>query len=805
MPQALQLTNVKIAGFKSFVDPTNIELPSKMVAIVGPNGCGKSNIIDAVTWVMGESSPKYLRGESLTDVIFNGSNGRKPVGQASVELVFDNQGGMIGGEYAQYAEISVKRVINRESDSTYYLNGARCRKRDVVAIFLGTGLGPRSYSIIGQNMISRVIEAKPEELRNHLEEAAGISVYKERRRETELRIQHTNENLARVNDVRVELEKQLKTLEHQANVAEKFKTLKQQERTLKAEWYGIQWRQLDGRMVEHTLQIQREETALEARLADLSGTDRDMEQMRNQQRAAQEAFQEVQRRYYAVGNEITRIEQEVLHHQERKQQWDSELNQTEHDWKLVKDQQDEADDELRELDLEIQEVEPQLAGVRKEVEALHHSLSAAEEGVQTWQNRWDEFNSTSAKTAQIAQVEQTRILHLEQRIASVQKRQAQLQEEQGRINFSELTKELESFSKQAYEVADVLENHKAQLQTLRQEMQALQSAQQASHTNLDTVRSELQRLRGHQASLEALQQTALGQSDHVTAPWVEEKKLSQKPRLAQSIEVEKGWEFAVEKVLGFCLQAICVDDVQSTIPDLADFKSGNLCIFTPNAASAQQGNNGKTTLLQKIKSPWALDSFISGIYVADSLNEALTLCESLSVHESVITPDGFWINRAWIKVLREEDAAAGVFQRETELKLLAARIEHEQATQLDLEQQIEARRTQIQLHEDQLDELQQTYNQHQAQSAQLNAQQKVKHERLGELKTQSERYLAELSDCEAQLAQAQSEFTHARSAWQQALSDLEEQANLRETLMSERDKARQQLQTLRDSTNQRKK
>ena len=316
----MQLAKIKLSGFKSFVDPTTIQLPSQLLAIVGPNGCGKSNIIDAVIWVMGESSPKYLRGEALSDVIFNGSNARKPIGQASVELVFDNADSSIGGEYAKFAEISVKRTLSRDSDSTYFLNGVRCRKRDVVDIFLGTGLGPRSYSIIGQNMISRIIEAKPDELRTYLEEAAGISKYKERRHETELRIHHTKENLARVNDVRTELEKQLSHLKYQANVAEKFKSLKQQERTLRAELYAIQWRQLDRHMVDATLQIQCEETALEARNAELGTADREIEQLRHEKRVAHDAFQEVQRRYYAVGNEITRIEQDVLHHQERQQQ-----------------------------------------------------------------------------------------------------------------------------------------------------------------------------------------------------------------------------------------------------------------------------------------------------------------------------------------------------------------------------------------------------------------------------------------------------------------------------------------------------
>src|SRR3990167_5950922 len=364
----MQLSKIKLSGFKSFVDPTTIMLPGQLVAIVGPNGCGKSNIIGAVIWVMGESSPKYLRGEALIDVIFNGSNVRKPVGQASVELIFDNSDGSIAGEYAKFAEISIKRLLNRDSESVYYLNGVRCRKRDVVGIFLGTGLGPRSYSIIGQNMINRIIEAKPDELRTYLEEAAGISKYKERRRETELRIQHTKENLMRINDLRTELEKQLSHLKYQANVAEKFKLLKQQERLLRAELYAIQCRQLDTRMVDVTLQVQQEETAIEARNSELSTADREIEQLRHEQRVAHDAFQEVQRRYYAVGNEITRIEQDVLHHQERQQQWENDLNQAGSDWQAVQSQMEESEETLRDIEHEIQRHEPELAQARAVVQ-----------------------------------------------------------------------------------------------------------------------------------------------------------------------------------------------------------------------------------------------------------------------------------------------------------------------------------------------------------------------------------------------------------------------------------------------------
>jgi len=231
----MRLSKLKLAGFKSFVDPTTVEFPSQLSGVVGPNGCGKSNVIDAVRWVMGESSAKHLRGESMADVIFNGSTGRKPVGQATIELIFDNTEGKLGGEYANYSEIAIKRTVTRDGQSTYHLNGTRCRRRDITDIFLGTGLGPRSYAIIEQGTISRLIEAKPEELRVFLEEAAGISKYKERRRETENRIKHTRENLDRLSDLRDELDKQLARLKRQANTAEKYKVLREEERLLKAQ------------------------------------------------------------------------------------------------------------------------------------------------------------------------------------------------------------------------------------------------------------------------------------------------------------------------------------------------------------------------------------------------------------------------------------------------------------------------------------------------------------------------------------------------------------------------------------------
>ncbi|MBA3660510.1 MAG: chromosome segregation protein SMC [Gammaproteobacteria bacterium] len=802
----MQLSKIKLSGFKSFVDPTSIMLPSKLVAIVGPNGCGKSNVIDAVTWVMGESSPKYLRGESLTDIIFNGSSARKPVGQASVELVFDNSDGTLGGEYAKFSEISVKRTLGRESDSTYYLNGVRCRKKDVVDLFLGTGLGPRSYSIIGQNMISRVIEAKPDELRTYLEEAAGISKYKERRHETELRIQHTNENLSRVNDLTTELTKQLSHLKHQANVAEKFKTLKQQERVFRAELLCIQWRFLDSKMVNHTLQIQRAETALEARNSEIASTDREIEQIRHEQRVAHDALQEVQRRYYSISNEITRIEQDILHHQERELQWQNDLKQTEGDWQLIKTQLEDADDELKTLQHEIERLEPERDAAQQNYDHLSKKLMVAEEEVQRSQAAWDEFNQTAALTTQTAQVEQTRIQHLEQKFASLKKRQEQLQHEQVQFNFSELTKELEGFAKQAYEASDQLSLQNEQLQQVRKEVSHLQSAQQDSGSNLDKVRSELQRLRGQQASLEALQQTALGKRNNPSHDWIVAHQLDTKNRLAQHIEVEKGWEFAVEKVLGSHLQAVCVDSLENITNHLDDFKNGNLCAYVPiEAPTFTEAKPNKSGLLAtKIKSDLPVQTLLAGVYAAETMEEGLALCEKLEAFESVMTKDGIWLNRSWLKILREEDPAVGVFQREQELKQLALRIEQMQVTQEELEKNISLRRDQLQKLELQRDTLTQSHSQQQAKSAQLLAQQKMKQERIAELKLQSERFLHEQDDTHAQLQQTDTDLKIAKNAWQSALTQLEEQTGTREALTKAKENSRQLFQNLRQEVNQNK-
>ena len=293
----MRLRKIRLSGFKSFVDPTSIEFPGSVVGVVGPNGGGKSNIIDAVRWVMGEISARSLRGDTMADVVFNGSSSRKPVSRASVELIFDNLDGRIGGRFAAYNEIAVRRQLSREGQSTYWLNGTRCRRRDVMDVFHGTGLGPRSYSIIEQGMISRIIEAKPEDLRDFLEEAAGISKYKERRRETENRMRHTVDNLDRLTDLRDELARRLAHLERQAALAEKFRTIEARRLELEAEHLALQWRTLDAEADRHARQIADQQTRLDAALAEQRRVEAELEKGRSAHTEATDAYN---RRYREV-------------------------------------------------------------------------------------------------------------------------------------------------------------------------------------------------------------------------------------------------------------------------------------------------------------------------------------------------------------------------------------------------------------------------------------------------------------------------------------------------------------------------
>jgi chromosome segregation protein len=385
----MRLKSIKLAGFKSFVDPTTVSFPSNMCAVVGPNGCGKSNVIDAVRWVMGESSAKNLRGESMADVIFNGSVNRQPVGQASIELIFDNSDGGVGGEYASYAEISIKRQVTREGQSEYFLNGTNCRRRDITDIFLGTGLGPRSYAIIEQGMISRLIESKPEELRIFIEEAAGISKYKERRKETESRMRRTLENLERLTDLRDELERQLQHLQRQAQAAEKYREYKDEERELKAQLLALQWQHFDTDIKAASQAIGELEVKLEAVHAEHQQVDTAIEQHRLEHTDRTDEFNRVQARYYSLGSEVARIEQTIKHQQERGRQLREDLEQTRTSLEESESHLGEDRVKLASWEQEMETLAPEVEMLQAVEEASSEALLQAEEAMHNWQHQWD--------------------------------------------------------------------------------------------------------------------------------------------------------------------------------------------------------------------------------------------------------------------------------------------------------------------------------------------------------------------------------------------------------------------------------
>ncbi|MEE4661678.1 MAG: AAA family ATPase, partial [Halieaceae bacterium] len=430
----MRLKSIKLSGFKSFVDPTTVSFPSNMCAVVGPNGCGKSNVIDAVRWVMGESSAKNLRGEQMTDVIFNGSVNRKPIGQASIELVFDNHDGGVGGEYASYAEIAVRRQVTREGQSEYFLNGSKCRRRDITDIFLGTGLGPRSYAIIEQGMISRLIESKPEELRVFIEEAAGISKYKERRKETESRMRRTLENLERLTDLREELDRQLQHLQRQAQAAEKYAAFKEEERTLKSQLQALQWQGLDGRISESRHNIGELDIKLESVIAEHRQVDAAIEELRYNHSEATDTFNEVQARYYSIGSEVARIEQTIKHQQERSRQLSEDLAQTLASFEQAERHLAEDRDKQRQWQEELATVQPALETLQAAEQRSAELLHQAEQEMQAWQEAWDEFNQHAAAPRQQAEVQQSRIQHLEQVLSRVQQRIANLEAEKSALS-----------------------------------------------------------------------------------------------------------------------------------------------------------------------------------------------------------------------------------------------------------------------------------------------------------------------------------------------------------------------------------
>ncbi|HEY3658714.1 MAG TPA: chromosome segregation protein SMC [Steroidobacteraceae bacterium] len=784
----MRLTKLKIAGFKSFVDPTTITFPSSLTGVVGPNGCGKSNIIDAVRWVMGEISAKHLRGDSMADVIFNGSSARKPLGTASVELVFDNSDGKIGGAYANYNEVALRRAVSRDGTSDYFINGMKVRRKDITQMFLGTGLGSRSYAIIEQGMISRVIEARPDDLRAFLEEAAGISRYKERRRETENRIGQTRENLDRLNDLRDEVEKQIRHLQRQAATARRYQTLKEEERKLQAELLALRLQSLDAEAGVRESATQQCETAMHAVLADLREAEAEIEQIRVDQSSKSDALGAIQARFYGAGSEVTRIEQSIQHARELRQRQASDLEQSQ---AQVQDltgviQRDRA--HLESLTMELATMVPGLDAAHEEERSASELLVRCEQALVTWQHTWDEHSQGVALGQRETQVERARIEQLENQ----QHRLLQQQERQDaeRLVLAQVQPPvpLETLAEQAAASGEAGKKAATELAELLAELSVTREREREQTQALNELRAKWQQALGSQVSTEALQQAALGKVSGKVTQWLKAQSLDHQPRVAQQLRVDRGWERAVETVLGSYLEAVCVDGLDGVADLLGSFDGGHLAVVTVGEHAG--GAPDSASLQSKVQGAAVLGSVLSSVFTAETLGEALGRRRRLGAGQSVVTRDGVWLGPDWLRLSRDQDPHTGVIEREETLREIRLQVTQLADAVKDSEHRLELTRERVHEHEDRRDRFQTEVNrlhrEHVDRRAALDAAQARTADaarRLSQLETG-------LADVRAELERAETDLRAARARMGFAIESLAALEPKRLVLEQERERLR---------------
>ena len=789
----MRLKSIKLAGFKSFVDPTTFHLSSNLIGVVGPNGCGKSNIIDAVRWVMGESSARMLRGESMSDVIFSGSNMRKPVGAAIVELIFDNSDGSVQGEYAGYNEISIKRQVEREGQSIYSLNGTRCRRRDITDIFLGTGLGPRSYSIIEQGMISQVVESRPEDLRVFLEEAAGISKYKERRRETENRIRHTRENLERLEDLRSEVDKQLQHLKRQARQAERYKKLKSEYRRREAEVLALNWRGLRSKLEQRAVKLASLETRLEEQIAGQRAIEASLEQEREQQAAATEGVNAVQADLYEVGGDIARIEQAVQHRKELHERQEEEHRAADRNWQELQEHLALDRVQIEELRSATAELEPKLEVARKLENETADAAQVSEERRATWQKRWDEFSVQSGEQNRQADIERTHIDHLDAQISEQAGRLKLLAEENQNTDTTQLETDLARLGKERGQVLEQGGELESKLLNARGKLSKQAAGNRELIETLNACRQQQQQKQGRLASLEALQQAALGEDKQDIRAWLTERGVADSGRLAQKLQVESGWEIAVETALGDFLEGFIVEQPLGRVAVIAGLEAGNLALL---ADGGESQNPGSEYLAAQVTGPLVLGTLLKGILIAEDLNAALALSKTLKEGESVITRAGEWLGPGWVRVARSDPGSGGVIAREQELKALRKQLAKLREQEKQVTRRLSDGEKSMAELEQSRDEVQTQVNMNLRRAAELDGQIQSKQSRIDHLDNRAEQIRKETERLNGRIADHGDSVKQARVKLQDSI---EQMAGL-EVNREQLDLQRGEIQSQRDQT-----
>jgi chromosome segregation protein len=785
----MRLTAIKLSGFKSFVEPTTVKFPSNLMGIVGPNGCGKSNIIDAVRWVMGESSARQLRGESMSDVIFAGSGARKPVATATVELIFDNSDGRAGGEYAAYSEISVKRQVSRDGQSGYFLNGTRCRRKDITDLFLGTGLGPRSYAIIEQGMISQIVEARPEELRAFLEEAAGISRYKERRRETENRIRHTRENLERLSDLREEVTKQLEKLRRQARAAERYRTLKGRYREDEARLTALRWRELKDRAGREEQALRAVENRLQETLARQRNAEKELESLRQNQHQASDQVSGIQGELYEVAGEIARLEQAIEHQREIRQRRQAEFTETETQLNELKQHLVLDKAQVSETSALMAELTPQLEQAKSDENAAAEALEQAEQALAEWQQRWQDHQGESARANNRADLLRQRIEHLDDRMSQAAERLGTLERDTGDEALADLENQLGE-GEAAMAAAD------RRLADLRDQAEGLADQIEERRSTIETLRNELEQARArrheHQArreSLRLLNRRGDGDNPELIA-WLENHGMQPEARMLERIELtDPAWTVAVETVLAAWLQAVQADSIGEAIEN--ELPAGDLMLADRRDVAPKPGSLG-----EKVTGAGALGERLNRVRRAETIDEARALAGDLGAGESVVTADGLWLGQGWLRQPVTATDEAGLLLREREIRELGERVEADASAIEDIEQRLEQARASLKDLESRSQATGAEVNEAHRERAQMHGQLTAISGRIESLKRRREAAREESEQLRARQAEDREAVNGARSELQAAMEAMEQAEAGRAPLREEKER----LDAARDRT-----
>ena len=685
----LRLTHIKLAGFKSFVDPTTIPVPGQRVGVVGPNGCGKSNVIDAVRWVLGESRARELRGESMQDVIFSGSATRKAVSRASVELIFDNSLGKAAGQWSQYAEIAVKRILTRNGESAYYINNLHVRRRDITDIFLGTGLGARAYAIIEQGMISRIIEARPEELRVFLEEAAGISKYKERRRETELRMKDTRENLLRVEDVRQELDKQIGKLETQAEVAQQYLALQAQLKLSHNLLALLKKREAAAQCERWQREVVRLGNELEAENARLRQAESQLEQSREAHYAASDALHEAQGGIYAANAEVSRLEQNLLHQRESRQRLAAQSAALREQGERLARQRDEALAALEHWRGELALAGERMVQNQAQLEHESRNLPLAEERFSDCQRRYSELQRSLAQVEQAKQIDETHRAHAQKNLQQLQARRQRLQQEAGSLPRFDIAA-LAQKEADLVDAAGQLETAQAELARL---LGMLPELEKGAREAKDGLQAEQRLATEWEARLNALKhlQSRLDHNQKLQA-WLAKHRLESLPRLWNSLRIAAGWEDALESLLGERLNSIALENIEQAHGWVGDEPPAAVTAFdqnkclSPSLPLPQAGEGwgeGMTPLSRYVSwadgsAPECLGDWLADVYVTENVAEGFAKRKALPRGAMLVSRAGHVFTRHSIRFHAPQSELHGVLARQREIGQLQADLEVKQ-------------------------------------------------------------------------------------------------------------------------------